>query len=270
MDARKSVVVFHNREKAAARREAPRLGAWLRRKGLRVLAPDRARGADWAVALGGDGTLLAAGRRLAPLGIPVLGVNLGRLGFLAGTDLKRLHGTLDALLKGRLPVSERMALAVEAPRVKGRRLALNDCVIRAAAAARVNHLSAWVDGRYLATFVGDGVILSTPTGSTAYSLAASGPIVQPELDVILLTPICSHSLTQRPIILSPDSALEIRVEEHGRRDPIILSLDGQENFALKAGDKVAIRRAAERFRVYEDPRRPYFSLLRQKLRWGER
>jgi NAD+ kinase len=127
-----------------------------------------------------------------------------------------------------------------------------------------------VDGRYLATFVGDGVILSTPTGSTAYSLAASGPIVQPELDVILLTPICSHSLTQRPIILSPDSALEIRVEEHGRRDPIILSLDGQENFALKAGDKVAIRRAAERFRVYEDPRRPYFSLLRQKLRWGER
>jgi NAD+ kinase len=291
-----SVVVFHNSAKPEARREAPRLKAWFRKKGIRVFSTGQADKARFAVALGGDGTLLRAARCLAPLGIPVLGVNLGRLGFLAATDLKRLYQTLSQLQKGRLTLSSRMMLWVKPPagrkptpvagelagpkqRValpsgKGQgdqdRLALNDCVIRVAANARVIRLSAWVDGQYLATYVGDGLILSTPTGSTAYSLAASGPIVEPDLDMILLTPICPHSLTQRPIILSPDSVLEIRVEDHNRRDRILISLDGQVNYPVQAGDRILVKRAPERFQIFCDSRHPYFSLLRQKLKWGER
>lgn len=263
-----AVAVFHNAAKPAARRELPRLSAWFRRRGLRVLAPAAAAKADVAVALGGDGTLLSAARRLAPLGVPVLGANLGRLGFLSATDLKHLYATLNAMLSGRLSVSNRMMLAVKPPR-RPERAALNDCVIRVSSSARVIRLSAWVDGEYLGTFVGDGLIVSTPTGSTAYSLAASGPIVQPELELILLSPICPHSLTQRPVILSPESVLELGVEDHGRRDEIFLSLDGQENFPLRAGDRVRVRRAEDRLRVFTDRRQTYFSTLRQKLKWGE-
>jgi NAD+ kinase len=264
----KAVAIFHNSAKPAARRELPRLSRWFRRRGLTVLPPSGAARADAAVALGGDGTLLSAARRLAPLGVPVLGANLGRLGFLSATDVKRLYGTLAALLAGKLSVSNRMMLSVLPPR-KAERPALNDCVIRVRSSARVIRLSAWVDGEYLGTFICDGLIVSTPTGSTAYSLAASGPIVEPELELILLTPICPHSLTQRPVILSPDSALEIAVEDHGRRDEIILSLDGQESFTLRAGDRVRVRRAEDRFRLFTDRKHSYFSTLRQKLKWGE-
>ncbi len=262
-----SVVVFHNPEKPAARRELPRLKAWLRKRGVRLLPPSQAARAQLAVALGGDGTLLWAARCLAPWGVPVLGVNVGHLGFLAGTDLKRLYRALEGLRRDKLSLSERMMLRVRPPRGR-EQLALNDCVIRVSASARAIRLSAWVDRRYLGTYVGDGLILSTPTGSTAYSLAASGPIVEPELDVILLTPICAHSLSQRPVILSPRSDLEIRVEGRGRRESVSLSLDGQVNFPLRVGDRVRVRSASERFRVFSEGR-PYFSLLRERLGWGE-
>jgi NAD+ kinase len=269
MAALKYVAIFHNSDKPAARREVPRLRAWFQKKGYRIAAPSQWGRAELGVALGGDGTLLGAGRRLAPLGVPVLGVNLGHLGFLAGTEVKRLYKTLEDLLAGRLHLSERMILSVQPPKGPSQ-LALNDCVVRVANAVRVVRLSAWVDGEFLADFVGDGLIVSSPTGSTAYSLAASGPVVHPDTDLIILTPICSHSLTQRPVILSADSVLEIRAEKDWRREKILASLDGQTNFVLNPGEKLTVRRAAQRFKIYFDKKQPYFSLLRQKLRWGER
>lgn len=264
----KFVAIFCNLDKPAARREVPRLKSWFRKQGFQVLPPQSAHKAVVAVSLGGDGTILGTGRRLAAAGVPVLGVNVGHLGFLAGTDLKHLYKTLKDLLAGRLALSERMLLSVKSPRGKDV-LAVNDCVVRLAGSVRVIRLSAWVDGQYLATYVGDGLIVSTPTGSTAYSLGASGPIVQPETDVVLLTPICPHSLTQRPLILSADRVLEIRVEDHLRGDKVLVSLDGQQSFQLKRGQKIVIRRAQEKFRLFFDRRMPYFSVLRQKLRWGE-
>jgi NAD+ kinase len=205
---------------------------------------------------------------MAPLGVPVLGVNLGRVGFLTGTEVSRLYKTLTDLLNDKLALSSRMMTFVEPPRHTGQ-LALNDCVIRVSRTARVIRLAAWVDGTYLGTYVGDGVIVATPTGSTAYSLAADGPIVQPETDLLLLTPICSHSLTQRPVILAPESVLEFEVEHQDRADRIMLWLDGQVTFPLKVGDRIRVRRAPERFHLFYDPRQDYFSVLRNKLKWGE-
>lgn len=267
MDKPRAVVVFYNEAKPKACREVPRLKAWFRKRGIRVLDLSRADHAQAAVALGGDGTLLMTARHAAPLGLPVLGINLGRLGFLAGTEPHRATQALTRLAEGRLLVSNRMMLMVEPPAGQSS-LALNDCVIRGSDTARVVHLSVWVDGEYLAPYVSDGLILSTPTGSTAYSLAASGPIVQPKLDLILLTPICSHSLTQRPLILSSDKIVEIRIEGRADREHVVMSLDGQVTFPLRTGDKVFVRRAKERFLLCGDGRQTYFSTLREKLKWG--
>ncbi len=264
-----SVVLFHNPDKPDAVRALPVLRAWFRKRGVRVLPPARVSEARLAVALGGDGTLLSAARRTAPLGIPVLGVNLGRLGFLAAADLSRAAKTLNDLLAGRLPLSSRLML--EARGVRGpARLALNDVVVRGRNTARVIGLSVRVDGEDLGTFVGDGLIVSTPTGSTAYSLAASGPIVEPEMDLFLLTPICPHSFTQRPVVLSPDSVVQIFLKDQGRDESALVSMDGQRSFVLSPGQSVTVRRAEARFHIFSDPRRPYFSLLREKLKWGER
>jgi NAD+ kinase len=263
-----SVVLFHKPDNIAARRALPGLRAWFARRGVSVLPPARLARADVVVVLGGDGTLLAAARRAAPAGIPVLGVNLGRLGFLAACDVRTVEKTLASLLADKLVLSRRLMLEATPP--GGRpALALNDVVVRSRNAARVIVLSARMDGEYLGSFVGDGVIVATPTGSTAYSLAASGPIVQPEVDLLLLTPICSHSLTQRPIVLPPASRLEITLTDEGWTEAL-LSLDGQSAFPLKAGQTVTLNRAKETFLLYGDPKRPYFSVLREKLKWGER
>jgi NAD+ kinase len=265
----RTIVIFHNEAKPQAQAKLRRLKAWFRQRGVCVVAPTEARKAEAAVALGGDGTLLMAARSVAPLGLPVLGINLGRLGFLAGTEPQRAPQALTKLLEGQLDISNRMMLTARSPDGSDH-LAVNDCVIRSLDAARVIHLSAWVGGDYLAPYVGDGLILSTPTGSTAYSLAASGPIVQPELDLVLLTPICSHSLTQRPIILPPDSSVEVRLESHTGRERAMMSLDGQVAFPLRPGDRVFIGRAKERFLLGGDSHKTYFSTLREKLKWGER
>jgi NAD+ kinase len=262
-----AVVVFSNTEKPEARREELRLKAWCRERGVRVIPVDRAADAQLAVVLGGDGTILRAGRHLATLGIPVLGVNFGHLGFLAGTEPRRMYRALTAALKGKLRSSTRMMLQVEAPRAE-RQAALNDCVIRVIRSVRLLQFSVWVDDTYLATYHGDGLIVSTPTGSTAYSMAAAGPVVQPEMDLILLTPISPHSLTQRPLALSADGVLRVKVESP--KDGALLSVDGQLNHAMYAGEEVVIRRARERCRILYENDRTFFSLLRGKLKWGER
>lgn len=262
------VVVDLNKDKPAAREALPKLTAWFRRKGIGVVSPQHASKAKWGVVLGGDGSILRAARQLAPFGIPVLGVNLGQLGFNAGTDVKRMFSAFNDMLADRLAVSSRMMLTVEPPGQE-RQLALNDCVIKAQG-VRVSRLSAKIDGMSLGTFIGDGLIVATPTGSTAYSLAASGPIVRPDMDLLLLTPISPHSLNQRPVVLPPWSTLEIEVDKDRHRSAVFLSIDGQVNFSLRPGDSVVVRRAPDRAKIFYDRRQSYFSLLREKLKWGER
>ncbi len=266
--ARPVVALFHNAEKPAARRALPQLRRWLARRGARVVGPSEISQAGAVVALGGDGTLLAAARRAASLGLPVLGVNVGRLGFLTATDAGRVLPLLDRLLKNRLAATDRMMLRLEGP--PRSRLALNDVVVHGLRPGRVVRLSVRVDGTLLGTFVGDGLIVSTPTGSTAYSMAAGGPLVSPEMDLILLTPICAHSLNQRPIILPPESAVEVRLEPRHPGERLAVTLDGQEHFTAGAGRAIRVRRATERTAILSDRERPFFSLLREKLSWGER
>lgn len=265
----RSVALFVNPENSSALKARRDLRRWFISRGVRVLAPGRVARADAAVALGGDGTLLAAARQSAPLGVPVLGVNLGRLGFLTSTGLARARALFDKWLDGRLVATERMMLDVAAPRRPARPV-VNDCVIQGATPGRVAGFSVRVDGELLGTFVGDGMIVATPTGSTAYSMAAGGPIVSPELDLILLTPICPHSLTQRPILIPPASTVEVRLEPRHAGEKLVVTLDGRTPFLLARGDRLTLRRLGVRLKILSEKDRPFFGLLREKLSWGER
>lgn len=265
------IALFHNPDKPAARRALPDLKAWLSGRGVKVVGRTGLRAAKAVVALGGDGTLLAAARLAAPLGVPLLGVNVGRLGFLTATDVERVTPLLERLFEGRLPAIGRMMLSADGSAPAGRpRLALNDAVIHAQAPGRAVRLSVHVNGALLGTYVGDGLIVATPTGSTAYSMAAGGPLVSPEMDLLVLTPVCAHSLNQRPIILPPESVVEVRLDPRHRAERLVISLDGQEHWTAGAGKPLVLRRARERVRIFSEGDQPFFSLLREKLSWGER
>ncbi len=276
----KSVVLFFNskRRKAVAYAAAieRRLGA-AGVKVHRVCVNDSAcefRAADAAVAVGGDGTVLYAARHVISRGIPVLGINAGGLGFLSGIEQKEFLRILGEFLAGRFRRHSRGVLAAAVRRggktVFGPLPALNDCVIRSHE-ARAFTLRASYDGEFLSEYFGDGLIISTPSGSTAYSLAASGPIVMPGMEVVLLSPICPHTLTHRPIVLAAAGKLAIEVEG-GRYAPqtLTLSLDGQENFLLEHGDTVVIERHPRDFHMLAPEGFSYFDILRRKLSWGER
>ena len=256
----------------------------LRRQGVQVrLCRGRASSrdllaADLAVAVGGDGTMLAAARALAPYSVPLLGVNSGHLGFLTGIDLAGFHRHWRDILRGRFLIEERWMIAVEVARgrrrprrVFGPHLALNDCVIRCGEQARAILLKARSGSRFVADYFGDGLIVSTPTGSTAYALAASGPIVDPGLDVLLVAPICPHTLTQRPLIVSAGSpfAVQLSARHPGEAPQVLVSVDGQVGCALRIGDEVRVRRYDKPFRLVLDPGHSYFEVLRRKLRWGQ-
>lgn len=264
-----AVALFVNPDNPSSLKARRDLRRWFESRGVRVLAPGRVAGADAAVALGGDGTLLAAARHAAPSGVPVLGVNLGRLGFLTSTGLARARVLFNKWMDGRLVVTERMMLEVAAPR-KPSRPAVNDCVIQGATPGRVAGFSVRVDGELLGTFVGDGLIVATPTGSTAYSMAAGGPIVTPDVDLILLTPICPHSLTQRPLLIPPTSTVEVRLLPRHAGEKGVVTLDGRNPFFLAGGESVTLRRLGARLKILSEKDRPFFGLLREKLSWGER
>lgn len=262
------LALFHNPEKPAARRALPELKKWLSARGVRVAGRANLARAKAVLALGGDGTLLAAARRAGPLGLPLLGVNVGRLGFLTAADIDRVYPLLERLFEGRLTAVPRMMLEVDAP--GGRRVALNDGVIHAQTPGRAVRLAVRVNGALLGTYVGDGLIVSTPTGSTAYSMAAGGPLVSPEMDLIVLTPVCAHSLNQRPIVLPPSSEVEVRLEPRHASERVVVSVDGQERWALDARRPLRLRKAKERVRIFSEGDQPFFALLREKLSWGER
>jgi NAD+ kinase len=235
-----------------------------------VPKPDLPAQVDVLLVLGGDGTLLSVARLVGDLGVPILGVNLGGLGFLTAFTLDELFPALEALLQGGLVVEERVTLGARVTR-QGERLseyaALNDVVITKSAMSRIITLSVSVEGQFATGYRADGLIVSTPTGSTAYSLSAGGPIVFPTMDAMVLTPICSHTLTNRPIVLPGTQALEVTLLSD---QDVMLTLDGQVGFALKRADTVEIHRAAARTRLLRGPQKHFFGVLRAKLKWGER
>jgi len=225
---------------------------------------------DLLLVLGGDGTLLSMARLVGDLGVPILGVNLGGLGFLTALTVDELFPALEAYLDDTLVIEERMMLAAAVSR-EGERLseyvALNDVVITKSAMSRIIRLEVAVDQQVATGYRADGLIISTPTGSTAYCLSAGGPIVFPTMDAMVLTPICSHTLTNRPIVLPAHQCIEVRLLTD---QDVMLTADGQVGFALKQWDTVEVRRAAARIRLLRFPQKHFFSVLRTKLKWGER
>jgi len=226
--------------------------------------------ADLVVVLGGDGTLLSVARVIGDPGVPILGVNLGGLGFLTATTHEEMFPALEAVVAGDVVLDDRMMLAAQVVR-RGepvtRHVALNDVVITKSAMSRIINLSVSVEGQYATAYRADGLIISTPTGSTAYSLSAGGPILFPTMDAVVLTPICSHSLTNRPIVLPASRRIEVTLLTD---QDVMLTLDGQVGLALREHDTVEVRQAAGRVRLVRFPQKDFFSVLRAKLKWGER
>jgi NAD+ kinase len=229
---------------------------------------------DLLVVLGGDGTLLSVADCAGAAGVdvPILGVNFGSLGFLTEATLPELYPSLESALSGTARVEERMML--RATTVRGGtalpdQLALNDVVITKAARARMTDLSVFVGDEFVTRVKADGLIVATPTGSTAYNLAAGGPIVQPVVDAIVLTPIAPHMLTNRPIVIPASSVVRVQ-PAMAPRDELYVTFDGQAGYQLEAGDEVRIRCAERRVRLLRPSSRSYFEVLRQKLKWNER
>jgi len=230
---------------------------------------------DLVVVLGGDGTLLGMASRIARAGrdVPILGVNFGSLGFLTETRIDELDSTLAAVLDGTATYDERTMLDADVERggvSLDRRVVLNDVVFTKAALSRIIELSISVGQVLVTTIKADGLIVASATGSTAYNLAAGGPIVHPLVDAVILTPIAPHTLTNRPIVIPADHVIEVRPRIEPGAEDIFITYDGQEGYPLRAGDVVRVRRAERKLRLVKAPARSYFQLLREKLNWGER
>ena len=266
----RSVALVCNPEKSRARVELPRLRAWFKRNGIQAQSLRHVKDVDAVVTLGGDGTILSVATQAALAGVPVLGVNLGRLGFMTSVELRVLYPSLQRWVKGDWAVSERLMLEVTVPRVKAPLMALNDAVVRIGSTTRVTAVDAAIQNEELGRFTGDGVIVATPTGSTAYSLAAQGPVVHPAVEALVLTPICAHSFTQRPVVFPKHQTLELRLQDQRVGNEVRLCLDGQRVFVLRSGDVVRVRCAPYKLKLFQDPKVSYFGVLREKLSWGER
>ncbi|MGE3510998.1 MAG: NAD(+)/NADH kinase [Vicinamibacterales bacterium] len=229
---------------------------------------------DIVLVLGGDGTLLGMADCIGEAGadIPMLGVNFGSLGFLTEVTLPELYPALEAALSGRGYIEERVMLQSTVRRAGGtmaRRIAVNDAVVTKAARSRMVDLSVWVDDDFVTRVKADGLIVATPTGSTAYNLAAGGPIVQPNVEALVLTPIAPHTLTNRPVVVPATSTVRVQPMMDGR-DEVYVTFDGQVAYQLEAGDEILVRRADVRLRLLRPTTRSYYQVLRTKLKWGER
>lgn len=229
---------------------------------------DLVRSADLVFAFGGDGTLLSAARAVATAQkkTPIIGVNMGSLGFLTQIAQEEFPEILGRLDPGALPVSERMMLSVEVGETTGWRVALNDVVIAKGAESRMLSFEARVDGEVVTRYAADGLILSTPTGSTAHSVSAGGPVVMPSVDAIIATPICPHTLSMRSLVVPPTSV--IRVEMLSCDDMTIVTTDGHKAFAVRTGDTVVVQRAEAGARLVDVSRHSYYDILRRKMRWA--
>ncbi|BCV21769.1 NAD kinase [Moorella sp. Hama-1] len=232
------------------------------------VAEDEVVTAQALLALGGDGTLLRAARLVARTGTPILGINLGHLGFLTEIELAELYPALDKLLAGAYRVEERMMLqgSVERSEQVLSCTALNDIVITKGAFSRMLRLEVYIDTAYLDTYPADGLIVSSPTGSTAYSLSAGGPLVSPQLQVMILTPICPHTLYARPLVVPGEQAIRVCVHAPGAE--VMLTVDGQQGLHLRDGDVIKVTRAGTPTRLIRLQNNTFFSLVREKLKEG--
>jgi len=221
---------------------------------------------EMLIALGGDGTILAAARAIGVNNVPILGVKVGGLGFLADITPDELPEALDKVKQGRYGLSERMTL--ETVFDGQTHFALNDLVIDKGASPRILDLELYVGGQFVNTSTADGLIISTPTGSTAYSLSVGGPIVHPRMQAIILSPICPHVLANRPMILKGDEPVEVVIKSAGGE--VKLTVDGQINFPLRQGDRIMVRKSDHSVRLVRSSNRTYYDVLRTKLKWGVR
>jgi NAD+ kinase len=266
---------------------APPLLKWLEERGVQALYDEETAGSltgstkgktrqqvadasQLLLVLGGDGTLLAAARLAAPRGIPILPINMGSLGFLTSFTLDELYPALEDTLGGRFSVSERVMLYVELERggkvIETQRV-LNEAVVNKGALARMIELELSIDGDFVCRYRADGLIVASPTGSTAYSLSAGGPIVHPGVESFIITPICAHMLSDRPLVVRDSSSIQMKLS--GNTESVFLTLDGQRGIPLQATDIVRISRSKELLMLIQPPRKSYFEILRSKLKWGE-
>jgi NAD+ kinase len=270
---RPRIILLSSSAHADTARHAPQVRSWINKHAeiVRELEADDAPlppglAADLAIVLGGDGALLSQARRLIDLGIPLVGVNLGRLGFLAAFDLESLHAQMDLVFGSNRPIVEHMILSATLDGRTGADIAINDCVITAGPPFRMIELALTIDGEQGPVLTGDGVIVSSPVGSTAHNVSAGGPIVHPALEAMIITPNAAHSLAARPLVLGGDSTLTIHVNRANVGTTLIL--DGQVNRALRAGQSVTIRKDSRKARFVANPASTYWQVLQQKLHWA--
>ncbi len=269
----RKIGIYYNPASKFSSKLAEKIKGWCRQKGLKTILWSlgaRLEKTDIALSLGGDGTLLSLSSKASKIGVPVLGVNLGSLGFLADTDPDEVFDVLQLIIEKKHKTERRTVLDIY---LKGKKIgsALNDCVIKRGEIGVPVTISVTVNGEYLADYTGDGVIISTPTGSTAYSLSAGGPLLHPHLDVILITPICPHTLTQRPLLISTKHGIGVspkNPKSAGLKQTSVY-LDGTEvlkeltqSFEIKSSPKKLI--------LIINPKKRYFDVLRAKLNWGKR
>ncbi|MGD9159389.1 MAG: NAD(+)/NADH kinase [Desulfobacteraceae bacterium] len=282
-----SVGVIYKHRFEPAKKEAEKLVAWLNDRGLitffEEMGPNGQKEVNyddpaslpvkdlkWIIVLGGDGTLLGASRKYGRHGIPILGVNLGGLGFLTCIPLEKLYPSIEMVLNNSLEIEQRLMLETRVIR-DGKEVfrfqTLNDVVINKGALARIIELDVLINDEFLTTFRSDGLIISTPTGSTGYNLAAGGPILYPTISNVILTPICPFTLTNRPIILPESAVISIMMLKESE-EKVSLTFDGQVGFDLLEGDKVIIYKSDANIRLFRSPDQTYYEILRRKMKWG--
>jgi len=225
--------------------------------------------ADLILVLGGDGTMIATARLMGDAEVPVLGVNYGGLGYLAEFRIEEVYEALESILAGNYRLDKRVMLAVALMRgdqTVTRNRVLNDVVINKSALARIIEIEAYLNQQFVNSFRADGLIVSTPTGSTAYNLSAGGPVIFPSMNAVVITPICPFTLSNRPIVVPDDAVIELRLKTD--QEDVALTLDGQVGFPLKVEDRVVIHKSQTTFNLVQPTNRNYFDVLRDKLRWG--
>jgi NAD+ kinase len=234
------------------------------------VASDKLAGSvDLILVLGGDGTMISTARMMGDHEVPVLGVNFGGLGYLAEFRIEELYSALESIVSEQYRLDKRVMLHVDLQRGEDavtRNRVLNDVVINKSALARIIEIEAYLNDQFVNSFRADGLIISTPTGSTAYNLSAGGPVIFPSMNAIVITPICPFTLSNRPIVVPDDAVIELRLKTD--KEEVALTLDGQVGLPLRVGDRVLIRKSRTAFNLIQPSNRNYFDVLRDKLRWG--